>query len=161
MPIQPTAETIKRLQEITEDLLEKSKADRTTIRVDAPNDRDYPVLAEARVDGVASITGGMSLKGYKPVDIHKTSTVRFLKDKRERIVQRDARVDEPVLPELVEYYGITGQMLTPLEHDGEFVGLVSVHSIEPRKWTEEDIEIIEDATSRVHAVFEDANWVKL
>lgn len=161
LPIQPTAETIRELQDIAEELLASTDADRTTVRIDTPNDRDYPILAEARKVGVPSLTGGMSLKGYKPVDIHKTSTVTFLRERREMIIQRDARVDPPVLPELIEYYGVTGQMLMPLENEGAFVGLVSVHSIAARDWTDEDIARITVATAKVDALFRRANWISL
>ena len=161
MPIQPTAETIKALQAIAEDLFDETDAGRVTIRIDTPNDRDYPVLAEARAPGVSSITGGMTLVGYKPIDIHQASTVLILKNERKMIVQRDVRVDPPQIPALEDYYGMTSQMLTPLEHDGEFVGVVSVHAVDPTDWTDPAVEAIEKATNRVHEVFEEANWVEL
>lgn len=160
MPLQPRPETIKALQAVAEELFEVTKVDRTTIRIDTPNDRDYPVLAEARIPGMGSLTGGMSLEGYKPIDIHEASTVIMLKNEREIIIQKDARVDPPLLPALWDYYGVIGQMLTPLEHEGEFVGILSAHSIEPREWTDQDIKAMHDATDRTHEVLAEANWVK-
>jgi GAF domain-containing protein len=161
MPFQPRPELIKSLQTIAEDLFEATSPGRVTIRLDATNDPDYPVLAEARAPGVSSITGGMSLGGYKPVDIHKTTTVTWLREKREPIIQRDARVEEPAIPELEKYYGVTSQMLTPLDYQGRFVGLVSVHNVEPRDWTDEDFAAIKDATARVERELESAAWFDL
>lgn len=161
MPIQPTAETIKALQSIAEDLFEQTDAGRVTIRVDTPNDRDYPVLAEARAPGVSSLTGGMTLVGYKPIDIHAASTLKVLRDERKMIVQKDVRVDPPPIPELEDFYGMTSQMLTPLDHEGEFVGVVSVHAVEPREWTDAAIGAIQRATSRVEAHFQEATWIEL
>jgi GAF domain-containing protein len=161
VPIQPTAETIKALQAIAEGLFDETDAGRVTVRVDTPNDRDYPVLAEARAPGVSSITGGMTLVGYKPIDIHAASTLKVLRDERKMIVQRDVRVDPPQIPALEDYYGMTSQMLTPLEHEGQFVGVVSVHAVEPREWTDAAIGAIEEATSRVEEHFREATWVEL
>ena len=161
MPIQPTAETIKALQAIAEELFDETDASRVTIRVETPNDRDYPVLAEARAPGVSSLTGGMTLVGYKPIDIHSAAPLQFLKTERKMIVQRDVRVDPPQIPTLEDYYGMTSQMLTPLEHAGEFVGVVSVHAVDPREWPDAVIEAIEKATNGVHSVFKGANWVEL
>ena len=158
MPVQPTPETIKALQAIAEDLFQKTRAGRTTIRVDTTNDPDYPVLGEARAPGVSSLTGGMSLKGYKGYDIHKAPALVYLRDERKMIVQRDARVDPPVVRDLPEIAGVTGQMLTPVEREGRFVGIVSVHSVEPREWTEADVAAIKDATTRVERELERAIW---
>ena len=102
MPFQPRPELIKALPQISEGLFAATDAGRVTVRLDSTNDPDYPVLAEARAPGVSSITGGMSLGGYKPVDIHKTTTVTFLRDRREMIVQRDARVVGPGLRSLFD-----------------------------------------------------------
>src|SRR5205809_383992 len=118
MPVQPTAELIKGLQSIAEELLVKTDSDRTTIRVDAPNDPDFPVVAEARVPGMASLTGGMSLKGYKPFDFHSAPTTKYLREERKVVVQRDVRVDPPEIPQVVDLYGYCAQMLHPLEHHG-------------------------------------------
>lgn len=161
MPVQPTAELIKSLQAIVEALFESTSADRTTIRVDVPNDPDFPVLAEARIEGMASITGGMSLKGYKPVDFHATPTTRHLRDRREMIIQGNVTSDPPEMPLLVDFYGIRAQMLHPLEHDGDFVGLVSVHSIEPREWSSADITALKSAVRRVQSVLDGAIWIAM
>lgn len=161
MPFQPRPELIKALQAIAEDLFEATRPGRVTVRVDTTNDPDYPVLAEARAPGVSSITGGMSLAGFKPIDIHQATTVIDLKENRKMIVQRDARVDPPLIPELVDYYGCASQMLTPIDWNGRFVGIVSVHNVEPRDWTEQDTAAIEDATARVEAELRQAAWYDL
>ena len=158
MPFQPRPELIKALQSIAEDLFKATEPGRVTVRVDTTNDPDYPVLAEARAPGVSSITGGMSLAGYKPIDIHQASTLVFLRDRREKIVQSDVRVDPPQIPELLDYYGCLSQILIPVEWQGRFVGVVSVHGVEPHTWTEHDVAATEDATKRVERELEGAAW---
>ena len=158
MPFQPRPELIKDLQAISEDLFDATKPARVTIRIDTTNDPDYPVLGEARAPGVSSLTGGMSQVGYKPMDIHQTSTLIFIRDRRKMLVQRDVRVDPPRIPELLDYYGCLSQMLTPVEWKRRFVGIVSVHNIEQRDWTEQDKAAIKDATLRVERELEQATW---
>jgi GAF domain-containing protein len=161
MPFQPRPELIKSLQAIAEDIFETTKPGRVTIRVDVTNDPDYPVLAEARAPGVSSITGGITLVGYKPIDIHKAATFAFLRDERKKIVQRDVRVDPPQIPQLLDFYGCLSQVLTPISWQGRFVGALSVHAVEPRDWTEEDVAAIEEATGRVESELEQAAWFDL
>jgi GAF domain-containing protein len=158
LPFQPRLELIKALQGIAEDLFGATKPGRVTIRVDTTNDPDFPVLAEVCAPGVSSLTGGMSLLGYKPVDIHTASTHVFLREKRQMIVQHDVRVDPPQIPELVDYFGFLSQMLTPIEWKERFVGVVSVHGVEPRAWTESDIDAINHATRRTERELEQATW---
>jgi GAF domain-containing protein len=161
MPFQPRPELIKALQRTAEDLFETTSPGRVTIRVDATNDPDYPVLGEARADGVASITGGMSLVGYKPVDIHTASTVVLLRERREKIVQNDVRTDPPRIPELLDYYGCLSQILVPIEWRGRFVGVVSIHGVEPREWTADDIKAAGAAARQVEAELEQAAWFEI
>jgi GAF domain-containing protein len=161
MPFQPVPELIKALQAIAEDLFETTSPARVTIRVDTTNDRDYPVLAEARAPGINSLTGGMTLLGYKPYDIHTTTTMRALKNDRATIVQTDARIDPPAIPQLVDLYGCAGQILEPIEHGGRFVGVVSVHSVAPRAWTDADIAAVAGATARVEQELANTPWIDL
>jgi hypothetical protein len=161
VPFQPRPELIKALQSVAEDLFETTRPGRVTIRVDATNDPDYPVLGEARADGVASITGGMSLIGYKPIDIHTATTVIVLRDRREKIVQNDVRTDPPRIPELLDYYGCLSQILIPIEWKGRFVGVVSIHGVDPREWTADDIAAAEEAARQVEAELEGAAWFEV
>jgi GAF domain-containing protein len=158
MPFQPQPDLIKALQGIAEDLFDATKPGRVTIRVETTNDPDFPVLGEACAPGVSSLTGGMSLLGYKPVDIHTASTHVFLREKRQMIIQQDVRVDPPQIPELVDYFGFLSQMLTPIEWKERFVGVVSVHGTEPRFWTDSDVTAIKRATDQTERELEQAIW---
>src|SRR5262249_22358461 len=93
--LQPTAETIKALQAIAEEPFEATDGIRTTIRVETPNDRNYPVLAEARAPGAASLTGGMSPTGYRPTDLGRSPAIQRLRDERGVLVHEDVRVGPP------------------------------------------------------------------
>jgi len=154
MPFQPRPELIKALQPIAEDLFEAIDPGRVTIRFDTTNDPDYPVLAEARAPGMSSLTGQMSLGGYRVANIHAAPTFASLRDERNMIVQRDVR-------EFQELCGCLSQMLAPVEWKGRFVGVVSVHGIEARDWTEEEKAAIRGAAARVERELAQAEWIEI
>ena len=161
MPFQPRPELIRSLQLIAEDLFAVTAPARVTIRVDATNDPDFPVLGEARAEGVSSLTGGMTLTGYKPIDIHTAPTLRSLRDARQMIIQRDVRVDPPQIPELIELYGCASQMLAPTDWKGRFVGAISVHNVEPRDWTDDERTSLQHATQQVERELDHAAWYEV
>lgn len=160
--IQPQIELIQALQAIAEELYEQTNPFRVTIRVNATNDGDLPVLAEVNRDDALSLAGGMSAgpggQRYKAYDIHQAATVIQISADRKLIVQNDTSIDPPPLPESVGYGSVRAQLLTALEHDGEFVGLVSVHQEQPRRWRDEDVRAAEAATANAQRVIAEANW---
>jgi GAF domain-containing protein len=153
------------LQSIAEELFEQTDPFRVTIRVQATNDRDYPVLAEVNSLGALSLAGGMSAgpdgQRYKAYDIHQAATVVQIVRDRKMIVQNDTSVDPPRLPESVGYGNVRAQLLTALEREGEFVGLVSVHQDQPRRWSEGDIRAAEEATANAQEQLDEATWFDL
>ncbi len=115
-----------------ERLLAATGASRTTLRMQA-RDGPYPVVGEARDEGVGTLVGS-------PIDIRSAATFHALDRDRELLVQDDlSRADPPPPAELIEVYGARAQMLAPLERDGDLVGVISVHEAKgPRPWTEAD-----------------------
>ena len=149
-------ETKKKLQEIMDNLRKETKAGRTTIRLDH-QDLGFSVAspaAESLSDGVHSI------KSQTQLDQWSCAAVKWLKKNKRTFVMDDCLNpwDPEVAPEapVIEIYGILSEMLTSVFKDGEMVGWVSVHFTEgARKWTEEEIKIIERAADSVRAVIEE------
>jgi maleate isomerase len=133
-------------QEIVAELLAKTGATRTTLRVDAPPDV-FPVAAEALAPGARSIAGETR------IDLRAAPTFVFLDRERRPLVQDDlATAADAPPPELIELYGVRAQMLAPIVRDGRLYAMVSVHYAPgPRRWTEEDVEALRDATRRLAA----------
>jgi GAF domain-containing protein len=157
---------VKALQAIAEDLFAQTEPFRVTIRVQATNDRDLPVLAEVNGPGALLLTGGMSGgpdgQRYKAYDRHQGDTVVHLRATREMLVQNDTSVDPPtIFPDSVTYGNMRAQILTSLDHDGEFVGIISVHQDEPRKWSESDMRAANEATGRAQQQLDQATWFEV
>jgi GAF domain-containing protein len=148
-----------------EDLFERTHPFRANIRVQATNDRDLPVLAEVNGAGALSLTGSMSAgpdgQRYKDYDIHQTATVIQLRETREVIVQNDTSVDPPRIPESFALGSVRAQILTALEHEGEFVGLIAVHQDEPRKWSDSDIRAAKEAMAKAQQQLDQGTWFDL
>jgi hypothetical protein len=157
--LQPRLDLTLSLQQIAERLLAETLSTRTNIRVQTTNDRNYPVLAEALADGAFSLTGGMSMLGYQGADIHDAPTVTLMRTTGATIIQRDTRVDPPLVPIAREFGGQVGQMLAPLRHQGQFCGFIAVHGdAEPRAWTERDQRFLHTAVADVEALLAGAFW---
>jgi GAF domain-containing protein len=163
--VQPKIELIQKLQAIAENLFEATTPFRVTIRVQATNDGDLPVLAEVNSPSALSLAGGMSAgpggQRYKAYDIHQADTVVQIAADLSRIVQNDTSIDPPQLPNSVDYGSVRAQILTALIHDGVFVGLLSVHQDQPRTWSVEDLQAAADATEAAQKVIGDATWFDL
>lgn len=157
--LQPRLDIILRLQQVAERLLSDVDAMRTNVRIQTTNDHNYPVLAEALADGAFSLTGGMSLLGYQGADIHDAPTVRLMRSTGVTIVQRDTKVDPPLVPIAREFAGQAGQMLAPVHYAGKFCGFVAVHGDgEPRAWNEDEQRVLAEAVSDVEEILEAAPW---
>lgn len=132
---------------ILEDLLSVTAASRTTLRLDLPREGLHVdrVAAEAVGAGVRPIGDDSS------IDQRALPTVRFLEEERRPLVQEDCSNAEPTPPqELIEFYGVSAQMLGPLVRDGLLIGWVSVHyTAGSRKWSEKDVNALRGAVERV------------
>lgn len=157
--VQPRLDLILALQKVAEQLLVDARAMRTNVRIQTTSDHNFPVLAEALVDGVFSLTGGMSMLGYQGADIHDAPTVTLMRTTGATIVQSDTRVDPPLVPIAREFGGQAGQMLAPLRYQGEFCGFIAVHGDgEPRYWSDSDKEALKSAVAEVEAILSEAHW---
>jgi maleate isomerase len=129
------------LTEIAEELLKKTAAGRTTVRLLDDTPGEFPVVAEAVAPGVQSLKGQPVVR--RPSD--NPGPLEYLESTKQLLAQEDVTTSPPVFPEIIDVYGVRAQMLAPILDGDEFIGLVSVHSIEPRAWTKENIDALSAA----------------
>lgn len=132
-------------QALMEELLERTGASRTTLRIDDTPGVQFPVKAEALAQGVDSMAGD------ETIPIRESATFKWVDRERRILVQTDLLAADPAPARaLIDRYGARAQMLAPLERDGELVGLISVHYASgPREWTETEVAALEEIVERV------------
>lgn len=143
-----TEELVRNFTAILQQLLETTKASRTTLRLDVP-ERGFQVngvVAEALTPGVNSIAAEKSLQQ------RATQTASFIEQNRKILVQDDCATAVPNPPkELMAIYGTKAQMVAPIVRGADMVGWVSVHyNPSPRQWTREDVAALEAAVAATH-----------
>ncbi|SOD74233.1 maleate isomerase [Jatrophihabitans sp. GAS493] len=124
----------ERLQQITDDLLVATGADRTTLRIDLPAHHLGVDLAaaESRRPGVRSIRWEASL------DQRALDTVQWLERHRQLLIQPAFTQDPFPPPALRDIYGVRAQLLGPVERDSSMIAWLSAHSLVERLWSESD-----------------------
>ena len=139
-------------QGLMAELLERTGASRTTLRIDDTPGEVFPVKAEARAPGVNSIAGD------RTIPIRESATFKWIDRERRILVQEDLLAADPApAAALIERYGGRAQMLAPVERRGELIGLVSVHYVPgPRPWSDEEVASVEDVVTRVLRELEQA-----
>lgn len=143
-----TEQLVRNFTAILQQLLESTKASRTTLRLDVP-ERGWQVngvVAEALAPGVKSIAGETSLQQ------RKSQTAGFIEKNRTILVQNDCATANPSPPkELMAIYGTKAQMVAPVVRGADMVGWVSVHyNPSVREWTREDVAALEAAVAATH-----------
>ena len=143
-----TEDLVRNFKSILEDLLAKTKASRTTLRLDVP-ERGFQVngvVAEALAPGVKSIATETSLQQ------RKSQTAGYIEQNRTILVQNDCENATPSPPkELMKIYGTKAQMVAPVVRGADMVGWVSVHyNVSTREWSREDIAALEAAVAATH-----------
>ena len=141
---------MREFDSVVEGLLRATGASRTTLRLDTPG-QDFPVVAEARAEGVASIAGETSISQ------RGAATAQRLFETRRPLIQKDcAQADPPPPKELLSVYGVQAQMLGPILQGGRVIGWLSVHyAPSPREWAEDDVAALERAVARVERALGD------
>ncbi|MGH7263720.1 MAG: GAF domain-containing protein [Candidatus Rokuibacteriota bacterium] len=142
----------ERLQALLRELLERTEASRTTIRIDLPElglHVNAPA-AEATAPGVRSIMNETSL------DQRNAVAVKWLEKHRRVFVENDCLNAAPeVAPEreVTDVYGIRSEMVAPLVRGSVLQGWVSVHDTRgPRRWTDREVRILEETCTKLLAV---------
>jgi maleate isomerase len=143
-----TEELVGKFKGILEELLAKTKASRTTLRLDVP-ERGFDVngvVAEALAPGVKSIAAETSLQQ------RKSQTAGYIEKNRKMLVQNDCENATPSPPkELMQIYGTKAQMVAPVVRGADMVGWVSVHyNVSTREWSREDMAALEAAVTATH-----------
>jgi maleate isomerase len=137
------------LQAVTQALLERTGADRTTLRIDRA-DHDLGVdltAAESLRPGVRSIRRDSGL------DQRRLNTVQWVETHRTDLVQPHFRADPAPPAALLDVYGVQAQMLGPIGPEapgaGAITGWLSVHSLTERPWSPEDVAALDLARAEV------------
>ena len=143
-----TEELVGNFKGILEGLRKKTRASRTTLRLDVP-ERGFHVngvVAEALEPGVKSIAAETSMQQ------RKNETAIHLDKTRTMLVQNDCENADPKPPNaLMQIYGTKAQMVAPVVRGGDMVGWVSVHyNVSPREWSSEDKAALEAAVAATH-----------
>lgn len=143
-----TEELLGNFKRILDQLLAKTNASRTTLRLDVPA-RGFQVngvVAEALASGIKSIAAETTLQQ------RKSQTAGYLEQNRQILVQNDCANAVPNPPkELMQIYGTKAQMMAPVVRGADMVGWLSVHyNPSPRKWSREDVAALEAALAATH-----------
>jgi len=144
----------KKFDAVLSTLLDRTKASRTTLRI------DHPALGFHVNDpaGEARRPEEKSLRGVTSLDQRALETVKWLDREQRPLIQSDLlNTDIPAPAALIEVYGARAQMLGPLIRDNALQGWVSVHYCKgPREWSEADRAALDDAVRSVNAILAEA-----
>ncbi|MDT7566450.1 MAG: maleate isomerase [Pseudonocardiales bacterium] len=137
-------------QDVVDELLAATGADRTTLRVDLPEhglgvDR---TAAEGLGPRVRSIRRDASL------DQRGLNTVRWLAEHGRVLVQPHFRADPRPPDALIDVYGVRAQVLAPLRGAGGLLGWLSVHSLTERAWSEADLAAVDAAAHQTQKIID-------
>ena len=131
------------LASICNHLLRETRADRTTVRLDAAE----LGLTVDLTAGEAVANGTSSIAADSSLDQRALDTVRWLATNRRVLVQPDFSEEPFPPPALVQVYGVNAQILAPVLDGDRLVGWVSVHSTHARPWSDDDVAAAEGAAA--------------
>ncbi|RTL61421.1 MAG: GAF domain-containing protein [Pseudonocardiaceae bacterium] len=136
------------LQELTDDLLARTGADRTTLRIDLPAHDLHVDLAAAEAAGL----GVRSIRHDPGLDQRALDTVAWLEEHRRPLFQPHFR-EPPAAPQaLRDHYGVQAQMLGPVVVDDRLAGWFSAHSLTERAWSAADVDHLTRTVDRAREV---------
>ncbi len=144
-----TEQLVTRFRNILDDLRAKTRASRTTLRLDVP-ERGFQVngvVAESLAPGINSIAVETKLQQ------RQSGTASHLEKHRKILVQNDCANAVPNPPkELMQIYGTKAQMMAPIVRGADMVGWLSVHyNLSTREWSPEDVAALDAALAATHA----------
>jgi maleate isomerase len=123
-------------------------AQRITARFDVPG-MNFPCIAEVAAPGEPLLIGG------DDIDHRASETVGWLIEHRRTLVQPDFTSGGPQPPStLTNEFAVRAQVLGPILHDGQTVGVVSCHSTSERAWTEDEISAVTTAAEYLSANYD-------
>ena len=137
------------IDDVLQDLLDRTGASRVTLRQDVPGGYAFPVTHEALAAGVGS------LRDERTVDL-RNQPVAIEVGAGRQVVQHDCAIayDDPAFHRMREVYGgLAAQIVTPVERDGAVVGIVSLHQLgAPREWSAAEIALCDEAVERLRTL---------
>jgi maleate isomerase len=137
-------------QDVVDELLAATGADRTTLRIDLP---EYG-LAVDRTAAEGLGPGVRSIRRDSSLDQRALNTVRWLAEHGRVLVQPHFRADPRPPEALVDVYGVHAQVLAPLHGPGGMPGWLSVHSLTERAWSETDLTAVDAAANRTQKIID-------
>jgi GAF domain-containing protein len=135
------------LQAITDELLERTRSSRVTLRQASPKE-SFPITQESVAPGVRPI------KGDRSIDLGNQPVVKILQDERRVVIQEDSRraISDPEFHKMLDLYQVAAQIVAPVYLGNRLVAMLSVHHAEgPRTWTADEISMVWQAVERVRA----------
>ncbi len=134
------------IDDVLQDLLDRTGASRVTLRQDVPGGYAFPVTHEALAAGVGS------LRDERTVDL-RNQPVAIEVGAGRQVVQHDCAIayDDPAFHRMRETYGgLAAQIVTPVTTSGVVRAIVSLHQLGlPRRWTDDEIAACSAAAARV------------
>ncbi|AWI27060.1 GAF domain-containing sensor histidine kinase [Flavobacterium pallidum] len=116
-------------------------------------DDDTLVIGPGYADGLPPIEGQLSIDDFG-------SELMGIFNTGKNVVIHDLYSDSPILPTVKAAFdgiGIRAAIGVPLVKSGKAHAVLSVHQSEPRKWTENEIKLVEETAERTWAAVE---WAK-
>jgi maleate isomerase len=147
-----TEKLVADFEAILQDLLSKTDASRSTIRLDVP-ERGFNVkgvVAEALAPGINSIAAATS------INQRASGTATWLENNRKILVQNDTASAVPSPPpQLIQIYGTRAQMMAPVVRGSDMTGWISVHyNPSAREWSAADVAALEHALAETHKLMD-------
>jgi PAS domain S-box-containing protein len=117
---------------------------------------EYVTILEDYADGVASLAGRHRMGAYAP---ELTAAYREGKSVVIADVRQDPRTDTPDALAAFEAIGVRSLVGVPLVKEGRLVGLFGLQHRAPRRWSFDDIALIEQAADRTWFAVESARAI--
>jgi maleate isomerase len=148
-----TEKLVADFKTILTELLKKTRASRSTIRLDVP-ERGFEVkgvVAEALAPGVDSIAAATS------INQRASGTATWLENNRKILVQNDTVNATPSPPpQLMQIYGTKAQMMAPVVRGKDMTGWISVHyNPSAREWSATDVAALKHAVAAAHKLMDE------
>jgi len=127
-------------------LREALGADRCVYGDVDPDGRHFKFSAVATAPGVPSVDGRFPLS--------RETTERLAKNRPVVIEDADREAADETLRSLFRAIGVKALIITPLVKGGRLSAAAGVHMITPRKWTEDDVELVDTVAERLWEAME-------
>ncbi|GAA2899133.1 hypothetical protein GCM10010472_66840 [Pseudonocardia halophobica] len=141
--LQPLEDPEEIMRVVARMLGEHMQVDRCAY-AEAEADEDHFTMTGSYARGLPPLTGRMAMSEFS------ADTLRCMREGVPYVLD-DAETDPRVLPAQREIYhrtGIAAVICTPLHKGGRFVAAMAVHHATPRRWTPDDVALLDAVVAR-------------